>query len=466
MASEFSNSFVAVQRYIEGFTGALENVSALISPLVANYNHNDFNQLTGQRGQTIQISLPKRSDAVPEFPSVGMQTTSPIQERKLPLTVDKKWTENWSYNPIERTFFDPENIDEEKLKLMTTTLGGYMIIDAAKTLEQNTYRFYNPGINYTGLIPKVERLQSIADIVRMIQYFKLYGCIYYDMNIIFDMLTPVSLVNNALSQFAVNRNNNYSASWNLGNVAGANIFVDNMLQIHNAGEIGNAIVSGGPLLLQVQSFITQADGGISQITFEPLSGQTLPVSTTNGAAAYDVFEFVDNVGNLPNLRYLTRGTNYVPTDAPVQCMVTQAAPSTATSITLNFTPALYYYDPNTSPNTFNKLERNLNNPIQVGMRIQIMPSHRVGVIMSGKPLLIAAPKIQCPHNNFAEYKKTGYRTKDEISMSVRNNENGASFTMQVGRTFPELDTRFYGTVLYGQALYNEQAMRIILPTNI
>ena len=454
-----ANNLVSVKTLAEWNIGGLRNFDPLASPQVANYQFNNFQERTANLGETVQINLPMHSRPVPGYPEPGM-TYGSIDQNTMNLTVDEAWTDSWAYSPKERTFNNPDAIDKEKIKLCVRSLGTQISKRAASEVEKNTFRFYSPGITYGTNGSTFNRITSPGELQLMIASFMEYGFIPSDMQFVCDAFTIAYIANTALNQFALNRNNEIAASWNYGKHDGCSIFRSSFLNTHISGLIGNETSAGAPMLLEVASggIVTGPDGGISQITFKPIGSGTFP-TTGPGAKENDVFQFVDNVGSLPNMRYLTEGVGYQVTQVPVQCRVTQDATATSTAITLNFSPSLYYND-GTLGIAFDTLKENISQKIVAGMQIQIMPSHRVGVIMSGKPLFIAAPKIACPNNEYATQKNIRF---DSDPVTVTDMDLGPSFTFQMGRQFPSLSTALIGTVQFGATAYGKQMLRVLLP---
>jgi hypothetical protein len=450
-----TNQLTSVATLQGTMTGILHNAQPQISSKIANYKFNNFPSFPAQRGPTVYFQKPPPVRPRPVYPTVGMGYDQYIQDTQA-LTVNKPWTTTFSLSGLEQTFYDVKSLVANHLRVAALALGTEMAKDVNTTIEQNTYRFYNPGINYTANGAVINTISSQAVYQRMISAFRTYGAVLDKTIFLCDEFTSSELCSQALSLFTLNRNDDIAGKWELPMQNGSSLFQSNILKQHVSGDIGNAVVSGAPILLEVNQVLTAADGGVSQITFNSLTGGSFPVSAT-GARASDVFQFVDNVTGFPNLRYFTHGYGYTPSGAPVQCNVTQDAASTSTAITLNFTPALYF-DDITVPG-MNKLKVNINAKIVPGMRAQLMPSHTVGCVMSGQPIYIAAPKIPNDWNVYAK----NMNIQTNVSANEMNLETGVSILLQAGGTFPDPTLAHVATIQYGIAGIPEQMMRVLLP---
>lgn len=449
------NQLFQVSTLQETATGILQDTTPQLSPAISNWKFEGYQNWPAQRGPTINFKKPSKARTYREYPTQSTPI-DPIEERIQPLTVNLVTTTSFAFEPLESTFFDYKQIAQQHLRTCALAIGTDAAMDVNKIIESSTYRFYSPGISYTSSTPVITRLGSTGSYMDMMAEFRSYGFVPDKAVFLCDFKTSSALCNQALTLFTVNRNDSVVKSWELPMLNNTSLYQTNILQPHISGAIGDAVSSGNPVLLQVQTVTTQSDGGVSQITFQPVTGN-FPVSTT-GAKANDVFQFVD-VSGAPKVRFLTFNS-FVGTDLPVQCRVTQDAASTATAITLNFSPALYFNDGSVSG--YDRLKDNITAKIVAGMQVQIMPSHRVGLVMSGQPIYIAAPKIPTTANLFVQQ---GVNINYNMSANSMDQETGVSILLQAGTRFPSTTMEWFATMQYGVTAIPEQMMRVLLPLN-
>jgi len=244
-------------------------------------------------------------------------------------------------------------------------------------------------------------------------------------------LTFPAVVNSGLNQFTLNRGNREANSWEIGAFSNCEWYQSNLLKTHVAGTEGNAGAA-----LTVVSVVTNADGGVIQITF---SGTTA-ASDPDSIKAYDKFMFSDGISGKPNLRFLTF-IGHKPSQSPVQFRATADAASTAGSqVTVDIYPPLQA--------TAGK-NQNINNAIVAGMQVTVLPDHRCGLIMSGNPLFLAMPKLP---------EEVPYPTSDSMDPN-----SGASIRMYYGSLFGQNQRGTIHDVIWGKTLVDEYAMMVALP---
>lgn len=244
-------------------------------------------------------------------------------------------------------------------------------------------------------------------------------------------LTFPGIINSGLNQFTLDRGNREANSWEIGRFSNCEWYQSNLLKTHLAGTEGNAGTT-----LTVVSVVTNADGGVIQITFSGTSA----ASDANSVKAYDKFQFSDGVAGFTNLRFLTFIGHRL-SQCPVQFRATADAASTAGSqVTVNIFPALQA----TSGKT-----QNINTPIVAGMQVTVLPDHRCGLIMSGNPLFLAMPKLP---------------DEDPYKTSVAQDpDSGASIRMYYGSQFGQNQRGIVHDIIWGKTLVDEYSMMVALP---
>ena len=208
-----------------------------------------------------------------------------------------------------------------------------------------------------------------------------------------------------------------------------------MLPTHVAGNVGNA--GGGGNVLTVVSTNDPTGNNITQITF---SGAAL--SDPDAIFQFDGFTFNDNVGALPNLRYLTFVGHKQNGLVPVQLQVTAPAGSNgAGEVTVNITPALC-----STPGNQNQ---NLTYNIVAGMQVTVLPSHICGLIVGGNALFFAMPPLpdQSPY----------------ITSNERDPLTGISTRLYTGAIPGQNEITWWHDGIYGADAVPEYLMKIVIP---
>jgi hypothetical protein len=220
-------------------------------------------------------------------------------------------------------------------------------------------------------------------------------------------------------------------SWEIGAFSNCKWYQSNLLKTHEAGTEGNAGAT-----LTVVSVVTNADGGVTQITF---SGTTA-ASDANSIKAYDKFQFSDGVANQTDLRFRTF-IGHVVSQCPVQFRATADAASTGGSqVTVDIYPALQA--------TAGK-NQNINTPIVAGMQVTVLPDHRCGLIMAGNPLFLAMPKLP---------EEVPYPTSVQ-----QDPDSGASIRQYYGSLFGQNQRGMVHDIIWGRTLVDEYALMVALP---
>ena len=178
------------------------------------------------------------------------------------------------------------------------------------------------------------------------------------------------------------------------------------------------------------------NGAVDTITF---SG-THSASDANSIQQFDKLQFKDGVGSFANMRYLTFVGHQVCSN-PVQFQATAQAASTGGSqVTVSVYPYLQALPTN---------EQNLNQQIQVGMQVTVLPSHRAGLIMAKESGFLAMPQLplEVPY-------PTGNKVDPMSGMSMRS-----YYGSQLGKNVRGL----INDAIYGATLVPEDAMMLAFP---
>lgn len=414
-----NNVLEAVATYNEAGLPALDNLSPYI--FYANKKYVDWEKEAPQnKGETINIALPTRFTTTKSL----VASFQSIKERKQALKIDQQYSVSYDFTSQELVLNVNNNL-ESFVKGAVTELGSQLVSDFAQVNLTNTYRAFGDGI--TPINSEEQYAQAIAN-------FRNYGAAKFDTNMFVSDVDIPAAIGNSLSQFAVNRNNEYANSWQLGNFAGCEFSTSNLLPIHTAGTVGN---------LQ------------EELTLEAISpdGTTLTFSgaTDDPAAIVEndilTFDFPGST-NTTGLRFLTF-TGHVPSSQLVQVRATATAAAVGGQVTVTVFPALIFS--NTDPkDPAANVNIDLNSLTGI-LNARIAPDHRAGLLYSGNSLYLAMPPLN-DNSPFATSVKTDPST-------------GASMRCYYGSKFGENEYGFVNDAIAGFTLIDEYAMRIIYPLN-
>lgn len=429
-----TNFLQQVATYQQSSLAKLENLCCFLS--TANTKFKDFEKIQANLGSSVTFDLPPRFTT-----SSGLVAAwQPAVQRVQTLTCDQAGNTSFEVTAQQR-IFNLENGEVDYMKIF----GSAAMIELANDLEINLalnatssvvsqvdgttntssgpYRFYGDGTT---------AINSYTQLAKANMFFKNYGAVKEGMKVYLPDTVVPDVVGNGLTQFAPKRNDEIAMSWEVGNFGTplVDYYQSNLLPIHTSGNVGN-----NATVLTVVSTNDPTGQAVTQITFSGAG-----VSDANAIFAGDLFQFKDGVSNQPNMRYLTF-IGHSPSANPVQCRVTANAASNGSgNVTINFTPAL---------NWAGGANQNLNNAIQAGMQITVLPSHRAGLITGGNAFFVAMPQLpeQRPYDTANEYDK----------------ETGVSMRLTYGSVFGQNQTGMVYDCVWGSTLVPEYSMRLIFP---
>jgi hypothetical protein len=301
-------------------------------------------------------------------------------------------------------------------------LGAVIESDIAGICETAPYRFYGNGVT---------PVSSFNQLGQMLAFFRNFGSAKYDTKVYMSDIVIPDIIASGLNQFVPQGNEELRNSWELGAFNKAMWYTSNLLPEHISGSEGQAGVT-----LTVVSVVTNADGGITAITFSGTSA----ASDADSIKAYDRFQFQDNVSGHPNIRFRTF-VGHKPSACPVQFKAVSDASSTGGSqVTVTVDPVLQA--------AVGK-NQNITQQIVAGMQVKVLPSHRVGMVQSGNQFYVAIPPLpDC----------------DPFMTSVEQDpDTGVSLRMYTGAQFGQ---NLYGTVhdgIWGKTQVSDNAMAVIFP---
>lgn len=366
---------------------------------------------------TVSFDLPPRFTTTA---SLVVSFQSAVQ-RVQNLAVVKEASVSYEFT-AQQFIFNVRDYMEKFGKSAVSELGTQVEADVASLAETNTFRFYGDGVT---------PISTYLQLANALAFFRNFGAAKDNTKAYLSDITFPSIINSGLNQFTLDRGNREAMSWEIGRFSNCDWYQSNLLKTHTAGTEGNAGTT-----LTVVSVVTDANGGVIQITF---SG-TAVASDPNSIKAFDKFQFNDGVAGFPNLRFLTF-IGHLPSQSPVQFRATADAASTAGSqVTVNIYPALQ---------ATAGQSQNITSPIVPGMQVSVLPTHRCGLIMSGNPLFLAMPKLP---------EEVPYPTS-----VAQDPDSGASIRQYYGSLFGQNQRGMVHDIIWGKTLVDEYAMMVALP---
>lgn len=438
-----TNILQQVQTYQRSNLALLENLNCFIA--TANTKFKDFEKITANLGSTVTFDLPPRFTT-----AVGLVASfQPADQRAQPLTCDQATNTSYAFTAQERIF----NVEKDTESYMAvfgrsavaemganieanvalnanshvpvySVVNGQSVPTGALHTESGPYRFFGDGVT---------SINSYQQLAQMIANFKNYGSVKEGIKVYLpDTIIP-AIVGTGLNQFAPNRNNDISMSWEVGEFGTPPVmyYQSNLLPIHTAGDLGQSQST-----LTVTATNDATGNNITQLTFSGAGA-----ADANAIKSGDLLQFQDNVSGINNLRFLTF-IGHVQSNQPVQVRATADAASTGGVVIVNITPALQ----STGGGT-----QNINQNIVTGMQVLVLPSHRCGLVVGGEALYLAMPRLpdQSPFATANEY----------------DPDTGVSMRMTYGSLFGQNQMGMIHDCTWGSTLVPEYSMRIAFPVN-
>lgn len=412
------NVLTAVSTLVEAGVASLENTSAIFK--VANKQLKEFENQPANRGRAIQIAVPMRFLSNPGLVVNGAAT--PIIQEQVTLQVGG-YLSNGSYNPTAPNASYDENgnlceihsfsqftstdliyyFDKKNPTQLIKSIQG-AIGELKSTIESNLqarfntdcYKFWCAGVDANNQIIPITSYKQL-DQARQLMVSDGAGSLDYD--VIIPNTATSEIIGNGLNNFILKRNDEVFNTWELGEFGGQKYYQSNLLPIHNAGTVGN---SG--TILTITGVQTDSDNAVTGFTCSGVSTTPDP----NLLKKNDLGFVKDEVGKL-ELRYLTRYGHF-PTERNIQFSVAADAGSTGSSGSVTFTIKNKLYTQIGPLQNVNITDPNL----LVGRKIQILPSHRAGAQMVGKPFYLGMPMMG---DNMPYY--TSYVRDPETGIALR-----------------------------------------------
>lgn len=439
MATVPVNILQTVQTYQKAELAWLLNDFVGISK--ANKKFKDFNDLTANLGDTVTFDL------TPRFQSFAglVITEQPSVQRVQSLTCSQAANVSQAYTDQQFIFNVREYMERFGMAavkelgtliesdILRNFVSGVVVNDpqnanyGTSQVNSGPFRFYGDGIT---------PINSFTQLAQAVANFNDFGAARHDMMAILPTADIPAIVGTGLNQFAMNRNNETAEDWELGRFSQTDWHESNLLPTHVAGTIGNATYPNNVMTVVSTNDVTGVN--VTQITFtEPTA------STVAGAIkAGDLLQFVDTSG-YPNMRFLTFIGHDV-SQQPVQFRAIADAATVGGTVTV-------------SVQTINGVglvsaqnqNQNINNVIQAGMKVSVLPSHRAGILMSGNQFYLAMPRLP-----------------DESPFTTSNMtdpDSGASIRHYFGSQFGMNNRAYVRDSIWGSCLVAENCMRLVFP---
>lgn len=409
------NSFNQVATYHDIMLATLQNENGILNK--SNKKFKDFpSTIVNNLGPTVQIYKPVRVGSVD---SLTWQTQG-VAQRVQNLTINNSVSSAVDFTAQEML----ENVDPFDFM---SKIGDSMIAQIGSKVEQNLatdfikhpYRFYGDGVT---------SLDTFYDLARAVQMFRNYGSVNTKATAFIPDMSIPSVVNTGANQFALDRNNRTTMSWELGDFAKCEWNSSNQLQTHVAGSEGQAGVT-----LTVVSTTKDADGNILTITF----------SGCSAASDADSIKQYDRLSITTAGTRLLQFTGYNVSSNPIQFQAGADAASTgASQVTVTLLTPLFPGESKTDSIA-------INLDIAVGMTAKVLPSHRAGVIYAGNPHMLAMPQMG-PLDPFPSAYKA-------------DPDTGCAIQMGWGATLGQNSTKMGCSSLWGSTMFPEYAIALIYP---
>ncbi len=409
---------------------------------LANKKFKNFNDLTANLGDTVTF------DTTPRYISYAglVITEQPSVQRVQSLTCSQAANVAAAYTDQQFIFNVRDYMDRFGMSAMKELgsliesdilrnfISGVRVNDPQNanfgTTQVNSgpFRFYGDGV--TPINSYTQLAQSVAN-------FDDFGAATHMKCGILPVANIPAIVGTGLNQFAMTRNNDIANSWELGKFSQTEWYESNLLPVHVSGDIGNAAAPNN--VMTVVSTNDPTGANVTAISFTELTGGT----DANAIKAGDLLQFVDGVSGLPNMRFLTF-IGHTVTQQPVQFRAIADAATTGGAVTvmiqtINGVGLVWAQNQN----------QNLNNTIQAGMKVQVMPSHRAGILMSGDQFYMAMPRLpdESPFN----------------TVNMVDSDSGAAIRHYFGSQFGMNNRAYVRDAIWGSTLVAENSMRYLFP---
>jgi hypothetical protein len=432
-----SNILQQVQTYQDSSLAYFENLCCLAN--IANSKFKDFQNKTANLGDTINFDIPPRSVA-----GNGLVASFQASQQLLqPLVCDQAANASRAFTAQQFIFNVEDYMDKfgkadiaelgtrvelnlgkniiSSVPVMTVNSQGQSVPTGALHTESGPFRFFGDGTT---------AISSYQQLAQMLVNFKNFGSVRQGIKVVLPDTVIPAIIGTGLNQFAPERNNKDAMSWEIGafGTPPVEYYQSNLLPTHIAGTLGN---DGTPLTVVSTNDPTGAN--ITQITFSGAGTDSEAIKSG------DLLEFGDNVSGFDNMRFMLY-VGHEPSQQPVQFRATADAASSGGNVTVTFTPPLV---------SVVNSNQNLNQPIQAGMQVNVLPSHKAGLVIGGDAFFLAMPQLP---------EEVPYPTA-----SKSDPDTGLSLRMYYGSLFGQNQRGLINDTIWGATIVPVYSMRIAFP---
>jgi hypothetical protein len=435
-----NNNLVNVQTYQMADMAWMLNEYVAMS--LSNKMFENFQGKIGNLGTSVSFDLTPRYRTYNGLVVTQQQTT----QRQQTLTVSQAANTSFGFTNQQLLYNVDEYIDKLKMAgakelgnkieadILKNFVSGVIVSDPTasnygqKLTSSGPYRFYGDG---------VAPINSYGQLAQAIANFEDYGAATSNLVGVLPTVAIPAIVQNQQNNFTPATNDEIVKKWMVGEFSGCMWSKSNLLPTHVAGSIGNA---GNPNNIMTVVSTNDATGAnVTQITF------TEPTSSTSATAirSGDIFEFVDGVAGFDNMRF-RQFIGHEVSSQKVQFVAIADSASTAGSVTVTLrttSDAGLVWAQNAN--------QNLNQPIQAGMKVKVIPTHKAGIIMSGDPLYLGMPRLP-----------------DEVPYPTANEsdpDTGIAIRHYYGSMFGQNNRVYVRDAIWGSTLVPENCMRLVFP---
>jgi P22 coat protein - gene protein 5 len=410
-----SNILQQVQTYQMSQLAFLGNFGCFIH--TSNKKFKNFENMVGNLGDTVNFELPPRFVSQPGL----VVNYQPTQQRLQSLTVNQAQNTSYAYT-AQQMIFNVEDYMMRVGKGAVMELATEVESNVAELAETQPYRFFGDGLT---------AINSFGQLASMLALYRTYGVAKDQIKVYLSDIAVPTIVNSGLNQFVLDRNEEMSNSWMVGDWSGVSFYQSNLLPIHISGNVGE--------LAQVLTVVSTNDPTGNNITQITLSGAT--PNDLDAIKQFDSLQFQDGVVGQPNMRFLTF-VGHKDSAAFVQIQATaDAAADGAGQVTININPALCSVAGNAN--------QNLKFNVVAGMQLKALPSHRCGLVVGGDAMYLAMPRLP---------DQSPFYTGNEMDA-----DTGVSLRLTYGAVLGQNQLCYVNDVIWGSTLPGEYAMKIAFP---
>lgn len=397
-----ANILQQVQTYQRSGLAQLTNQNCFIG--TANTKFKNFDEIVANLGSTVTFDLPTRYSVTNSLVAVFQDT----EDRVETLTVNKEASVSYAFTNQEFIFNAERFMDKYGIGAVAE-LGAEVEADVATTCL-SPYRFFGDGVT---------ALNSYGQLSKALAFYRNYGAPKTDTIGYLSDIAVSDIVNSGLNQFVPGRNEKIANTWMVGDYDKTTWCRSNFLPTHIAGTAGENA--------DTLTFVSINAAG-DTITFSGVSVDAGAIKEN------DLLEFETDI------RYLTF-IGHKPSENRVQVRATADADAIAGTVIISITPALIA--------TPGDRDQNLTRALAVSDTAKVLPSHRRGMIVAGKALYLALPKLADQHP---------FDTGNEIDPTT-----GVSLRMYYGSVFGQNQQGFVNDVIWGKRVVPEYAFALIFP---